>query len=53
MNKIIFTVIIFTIVLFSLFTWVAPFSATNPITSESQLHVTVLPSGKVLIGGGR
>jgi len=52
MKTIILTVIMFmfTLFLFFLFTWVAPISATNPMTSSRKFHaVTVLPSGKVLL----
>ncbi len=50
MKKIVFVVIILIIVLLSLFTWTAPSSDTNQVTSARELHnVTVLPDGKVLI----
>ncbi len=51
MNKIMLLIVILTLVIFSLLTWEEPIPPANPATSTGELHaVTVLPSGKVLIG---
>jgi hypothetical protein len=50
MKKITVIAVILIIFLFAWLTWSAPFSASEPITSASEIHnVTVLPDGKVLV----